>query len=144
VAQGGKQLQALDRRRESDRQSTPPLEWLASGIGLVLTLGMLGLIGWQAYRGTEAPPPTITVVAERIVQTGSGFVVEVIARNRSPTTAAAVEIEGELKQGGQTVATSKAILDYVPGNSERRGGLFFKEDPRPYQLELRPLGYAEP
>jgi uncharacterized protein (TIGR02588 family) len=144
VVQGGRQQQALDRRGEADRQSTPPLEWLASGIGLVLTLGMLGLIGWQAYQGMEAPPPTISVAAERIVQTDNGFVVEVTARNRSPATAAAVESEGALKQGDQTVATSKAVLDYVPGNSERRGGLFFKEDPRPYQLELRPLGYAEP
>lgn len=144
MAQGGKQQQAVNRRDEADRQSTPPLEWLASGIGLVLTLGMLGLIGWQAYRGTESQPPTISVAAERVVQTDNGFVVEVTARNHSPATAAAVEIEGALKQGGRTVATSKAILDYVPGNSERRGGLFFKEDPRPYQLELRPLGYAEP
>jgi uncharacterized protein (TIGR02588 family) len=144
MAQGRRQQQALDRRGEADHESTPPLEWLASGIGLALTLGMLGLIGWQAYQGTAAPPPMITVAAERIVQSGSGFVVEIAVRNRSPATAAAVEIEGALKQGGQTVETSKAILDYVPGNSERRGGLFFLEDPRPYQLELRPLGYAEP
>ena len=35
-------------------------------------------------------------------------------------------------------------LDYLPQDSERRGGLFFTEDPAAYELVLRAQGYAEP
>ena len=59
-------------------------------------------------------------------------------------TAAAVQIEGELLDGERVIATSQVTLDYVPGNSERRGGLFFREDPEAHGLKVRALGYAEP
>ena len=64
--------------------------------------------------------------------------------NLSPATAAAVQIEGELVEGERVLATSQVTLDYVPGNSERRGGLFFRENPQAYDLEIRALGYAKP
>lgn len=132
------------RQREEARQGTPALEWIASGIGLVLTLGILGSIGWEAVQGGGNEPPAMDVAVERIVPTGTGYVVEVRARNRSSATAAAVEVEGALSQGGREVATSRAIIDYVPGESDRRAGLFFTEDPRTHQIEVRALGYSEP
>jgi uncharacterized protein (TIGR02588 family) len=64
--------------------------------------------------------------------------------NLSPSTAAVVEVEGVLSRDGREVATSSMTLDYVPGHSERQGGLFFAQDPGAYDLELRALGYAEP
>jgi uncharacterized protein (TIGR02588 family) len=136
-----------DERQQQERQSgsgTPLLEWIASAVGLLLTLGILGSIGWEALTGGSGEPPAVDVAVERIVPTGHGYVVEVRARNRSSATAAAVQIEGTLKQGGREVATSTAIIDYVPGESDRRAGLFFMEDPRGHQLGVRALGYAEP
>ena len=122
----------------------PLLEWVAAAIGLLLTLGIIGFIGWQAITGPDEAPPQISVEAGPLTPYGAGYVVEFIARNRSSTTASAVEIEGKLMDGSTEKATSSATLSYVPGHSERRGGLFFSEDPRRYRLELRPLGYSRP
>lgn len=140
----------MEHRQVSDQQDnrqdsgTPALEWIAAGIGLVLTLAMLGFIGWQAWKSTAEERPAIKVDVQRIVPSADGWLVEVAAQNLSAATAAAVQIEGELLDGERVVATSQVTLDYVPGNSERRGGLFFREDPEAHGLKVRALGYAEP
>lgn len=123
---------------------TPLLEWIASIVGLLLTVAMIGFIGWQALNGPGAEPPAIVVEVQHIVESADGFVVEIKAANRSPATAAAVQVRGVLSRGRREVATSQATIDYVPGHSERSAGLFFKEDPRAYRLEVRALGYTEP
>lgn len=122
----------------------PFLEWIAAAIGLLLTLAMLAIVGRDAISGDAHEPPAIEVMVSRIVQAGSGFVVEIVATNRTGGTGAAVEIEGELKSGETPVETSSLTFDYVPGHAERRGGLFFRQDPRIHQLELRALGYQTP
>jgi len=126
------------------RRGAPALEWIASAIGLVLTLAIVGVIGWKAWQGTGSDPPVVEVRAERIVPAGGGWVVEFVAINRSPTSAAAVQIEGTISRAGRELATSQATLDYLPGRSERGGGLFFDEDPRAQDLRIRALGYADP
>ena len=122
----------------------PLLEWVAAGIGLALTLGMMAMIGLEAVRGDVSQLPAIEVKAKRIAATPSGFVVEVVAANRSGGTAAAVQVEGTLKSGDTEVETSSLTLDYVPGHAERKGGLFFTRDPRRHRLEVRALGYQAP
>lgn len=130
--------------RQKKRSGTPLLEWVASGIGLVLTLSMLGLLLREALSGEAGQLPAIDVAIQRIAPAGSGFVVEIEAVNRSGGTAAGVEIEGQLKSGGASIETSSAVLDYVPGHSRRSGGLFFREDPRRHQIEVRALGFQTP
>ncbi len=132
---------AHDTRKQD---GTPVLEWISAAIGLVLTLAMLGFIAWQAWKRTGEEPPAIKVHVQQILSAGDGYVVEFAAVNLSPATAAAVQIEGELVEGERAVATSQVTLDYVPGNSERRGGLFFRENPEAYGLEICALGYAKP
>ena len=117
---------------------TPALEWAAASIGLLLTLLMLGAMGWRAWEGRGKAPPSIEVRAERIVAANPGWVVTFTAVNHSPATAANVEIEARAGD-----ATATATLDYVPGKSRQSGGLFFTEDPRG-SLELKATGYAEP
>lgn len=129
--------------REPDGR-TPALEWISAALGLLITLAILAFIGWQALAGPDEVPPAIEVTVRQVVPLPGGYVVEVVARNVSPSTAANVQIEGRLERQGQTVATSRATLDYVPGHSERQGGLFFEEDPRAHDLGLRALGYARP
>lgn len=130
--------------QQKKRVGTPLLEWVASGIGLLLTLGLLAVIGRDALSREAEQLPAIDVAIRRIVPAGSGFVVEIEAVNRSGGTAAAVEIEGELKSGGTSLETSSFTLDYVPGHSRRSGGLFFSEDPRRHQVEVRALGFQTP
>lgn len=130
---------------ERKQKSGKPIgEWIAGAIGLLLTLAILGYIGWQAVQAPERVPPMIAVEVKSLSRSGSGFLVEISARNRSPRTAAQVEVEGTLKRGGSDVATSSTTLAYLPGHSERHGGLYFDQDPRQYQLQVRALGYARP
>jgi uncharacterized protein (TIGR02588 family) len=129
---------------EAPKPQIPALEWIAAGIGLAMTLGMFGVIGWGALKGNGERPPAVEAIVEHITPVAAGYVVEVALRNHSPSTAAAVEIEGELKNDGTSVETSNATVDYVPGESVRRAGIFFTKDPARHELEVRALGYAEP
>ena len=116
----------------------PLLEWIASAIGLLLALGVMGVIARDAFNASADMAPEIAITATRVRQTPTGFLLEFEARNLSPITAAQVSVEGKLP-GGET---STATIDYVPGRSVRRGGLYFGEDPR--GAELRALGYQNP
>lgn len=133
--------------RQDDRRSSrgvSHLEWAASGLGLLLTLGLLAILGWQAWREPSEQLPAIMVEVLEIRETGGLHVVAVEARNSSPATAANVIVSGTLRQGERTVEQSEFTLDYVPGGSSRRGGLFFTSDPAALDLEVRALGYADP
>ena len=124
--------------------STPLLEWIASGIGLVLLLVLIGVIGREALTGETDALPAIELRATSVAKAGAGYVVGIEAVNLSGGTAASVEIEGVLSDGGAAIETSGATLDYVPGHSMRSGGLFFREDPRRHRLQLRALGFQTP
>ena len=79
----------MEHRQVSDQQDkrqdsgTPALEWIAAGIGLVLTVAMLGFIGWQAWKSTGEERPAIKVDVLRIVPSADGWLVEVAAQNLS-------------------------------------------------------------
>ena len=135
---------AADRDAEEHGEPTPLLEWFAGGIGGILTLTLLGFLGWQAWTNPGDVPPEVTVRLEEVLPARDGFVARIVAENGSPETAAAVDVEGVLSRDGEEVATSTTTLDYVPGHSEKRGGLYFAEDPREGDLRLRALGYQEP
>ncbi|HVG49175.1 MAG TPA: hypothetical protein VM899_13700 [Rubellimicrobium sp.] len=135
---------AADQGTEEHGEPTPLLEWVAGAIGAILTLTLLGVLAWQAWTHPGDVPPEVTVRLEEVLPVQGGFVARIAGVNASPETAAAVEVEGMLSREGEEVETAHATLDYVPGNSEKRGGLFFAEDPREGDLRLRALGYQEP
>ena len=120
------------------KQNPPLLEWIASAAGLLLTLGVMAVIAGDAFNGSAEMAPDVTVAAVRVQQGGGGWLVEFEASNRSPVTAAQVTVEGALP-GGET---STATIDYIPGRSVRRGGLFFTA--QPHGVTLRAMGYQDP
>ena len=132
-----------DDSQEQKKQGTTWLEWLASGIGLILAVGSIGYVLWNGITGTDQPPD-VQVQAQRIVDRQPGYTVQILAINLSERTAATVLVEGELKRDGRTIETSEATFDFIAARSERRGGLYFSNDPRQYELELRPKGYVRP
>ena len=123
---------------------TPALEWIAAGVGLIVTLALFGVIGKEALEGPDRRPPDLVTPVERTTPVTESWVVEVVVANRSPATAAQVVVEGNLLQNGEVTATGKATFDYVPGHSEVHGGLILSEDPSAGELRLRALGYAKP
>jgi uncharacterized protein (TIGR02588 family) len=124
--------------------AAPAIEWVAAAVGLLLTLGILGAMAWDAWVGGSGQVPSIEARVEQVIATPAGYVVKIILDNRSPATAAGVEVAGTVTKTDGTMSMSSATIDYVPGGSTRMAGLFFADKPEPGQLEVRVLGYAEP
>ena len=123
-------------------------EWAAAALGVVLLLGAIGALLYDALARPTAPPDVV-VRAERVVPVRTGYLLEFVAENRGSETAADLVVRGELRgrgdgAGAPPLETSEATLDYLPGRSERRGGLHFSRDPRAHAVTLQPTGYQEP
>ena len=131
------------RARKSAPAKTPVAEWIAAGLGLVLTLAVLGYSIWESV-AQDGGPPVLSVTAEAAVATPGGFVAPIAVRNTGDATAAAVEVRGELQLPGGDVETAHATLAYVPAGGEARAGLVFRTDPRQGRLSLAVEGYEEP
>lgn len=132
-----------DERSSHAAPHTPLLEWIASGIGLLLALCVFGFIGWQAI-DDPGSPPAVRVEATEVASVPGGYRVIFQAHNSGGAAAAQVRIDGTLSGTSQSPETSSVILDYIPGQSMREGGLFFTQDPRSGRLSLRALGFTKP
>ena len=130
--------------KKGQSDGVPVLEWVCAGAGLVIALAMVGTILFEGVRRTDDPVPLLAATAQSVTRAAQNHVVTVRVTNESGRTAAAVQVEGVLKQGAEEIESSIATIDYVPGHSEAKGGLVFTADPRAHQLELRVTGYEHP
>ncbi len=117
---------------------------MAAGVGFVLVAAALGLLVYKAiWRDVSAPQVTVRVIS--VVPMQNGYLVQFNAVNQGGSTAEGVVIEGQLRRGADTaVETSHTTLDYLPSHSELKGGLFFTQDPRQFDFQVRALGYEVP
>jgi len=134
---------AQEKAGREDSRGKLWLEGIAASLGALLALGTIGIILWDEWRG-EGLPPDVTVEARGVQEGRGGFMLKVLADNHGDRTAAQVVVEGQLRRGGEVVATSETTFDYVPSHSHREGGLFFAEDPRGFEVQLRAKGYVDP
>ena len=132
-----------ERSGEHVERPIHPLEWIASGLGLLLTVGVFASIGWEALTQVRGSP-VVTVEVKDVAAVEGGFRVDFRARNKAGASAAQVEIEGRLSTNEGSVETSRAVLDYIPGHSHQDGGLFFTRDPRSSSFAVRALGFTRP
>lgn len=123
--------------------NTAVAEWVAAGIGGLMTLGV---IGYSIFEGvtTRDDHPRLTIQTERAQSAGPGYLVPIVVGNAAHATAAAVEVRGALTDGETVVEESRAVLSYVPGKGEARGGLVFRRDPSAFTLRVSAQGYEEP
>ncbi|MBB5753269.1 hypothetical protein [Prosthecomicrobium pneumaticum] len=122
---------------------TSPVEWAAAAAGAVL---LVATIAYLVHYGLTKPegPPVIRVVVETVEPAGEGYRVGFTATNEGNGTAAELSIRGVLRAGGAEIEASTARIDFLPQESSRSGGLFFRRDPRALTLDLRAEGYVEP
>lgn len=122
----------------------PPLwEWMLAGVGLLLVLACMGYLGFNALQGEPGPPdPVVELVQVR--ESGGGFLAQVRVRNRSRATAEGLVVAGELREGGQVVERTEVEFEFLPAESWREAGLFFRRDPRRGELRLVPVSYRKP
>lgn len=121
----------------------PLLEWIVAAIGLLLVAGTAAYIAWQGYTRAGAAPD-IALEAVEIRAIGGGYLVSIRATNNGGTTAKGVKVQGELARDGRVVESSEMSFDYLPPDSQRRGGLLFTADPRLHELKLSAKGYELP
>ena len=122
---------------------TPIAEWLAAGVGLLLTLGVICYLLAEALHD-RASPPSLSAQAKPAQRTDGGYVVPLVVSNSSYATAAGVEIRGTLEQNGETLEERRATFAYIPGRGEARGGLVFQNDPAGLDVRVAAEGYEEP
>jgi len=139
------QASKTERRGGSmDGKAGAPLsEWVIGVVAALLVLGMVGYILYEALSATESTPELAISVSD-VEEIAGRYTVRFRAINTGDAAAAAVQVEGHLGFGGETVETSEVTLDYVPAHSEREGALLFTRDPAGYELELEPRGYQMP
>ena len=124
-------------------RAAPIWMWGIAVLGLVLVLGSIGFMLYEAAAG-DSSPPDIRVHLDATVQIRNGYLVKFRVVNEGGTTVEGLTVEGVLRNGTAIQETSDTILEWVPAHSEREGGLFFSSDPRQYQMQLRAKGYENP
>ncbi len=128
---------------KEQHNKTPVWEWIIAAAGLILVVGSIGLTLYRAIT-EETTPPILEFSIDSIEPTANGYLVKFQVKNTGNQTAAALTVEGELKNGADSAETSSATLAYAPANSVRRGGLFFTKNPQQFDLQIRATGYEEP
>ncbi|MDB5370269.1 MAG: hypothetical protein JWP20_1827 [Roseomonas sp.] len=121
----------------------PALEWACATVGAVLVAATFAIVAAQ-IPGDDDAPPALRVEVLDVSPGPAGYLARFAVTNASKATAAAVEIEGQLRDGERTVETSRVRLDYAPRGSTARGGLWFREDPSRLTLTVRTTGYSAP
>lgn len=135
--------QTTENTADGNRPKTPALEWLTAAFGLLLVVGTIGYLLFDAVTEKDSPPQVV-VEAKEIIPVQNGYLVKFSVENKGDNHAAEVEIEGKLMDGEKEKESSSVGIGYAPSHSQRSGGMFFTENPREFKLELRALGYTEP
>lgn len=122
--------------------STPVLEWVAAGLGALLTLSLVGALLGDVLKG-DGRPPEFLVRKMQTVALRDGHLVKIEVRNIGDAPAEQVEIEGLLRsaQGEERVSLA---FDEIAARSSRQGGLIFKAHPEEGQLKLAAKAYIAP
>jgi uncharacterized protein (TIGR02588 family) len=132
-----------DGDSDDEQGKVPWPEKLTALAGLAIFVATVGLLAYEGLT-RNGSVPAIAVRVETIVDQPTGYLVRIIAINTGGATGAEVQIVGELTQGNEVIEESAATFSFVPDRAERRGGLFFKNDPRLHMLNVRATGYEDP
>ena len=123
------------------------LEWGVFGVSLVLVLGTLAYLVYEATTLGDQPPIIEAQLGAPQQQAGE-FAVPVTLINRGDQTAAGVMVEVTLEGNGGGAAAeterSEFSIPFLPRGATREGRVSFRTDPRLGRLQARVLGYEKP
>lgn len=120
------------------------LEWLVFFVGLALIASCVGLLISQMRSGSSNARADLVISTDAPVSTSSGFLVPVTVENHGNATAADIEGEVSLTQGGETVETGEFVLPYAPAGSQRKAAVMFTRNPACCEVQSRVRGFVEP
>lgn len=124
-------------------QKIPFWEWIIALIGFICVATAIGTALNRAIN-ENSKPPDFEVSVKTVTPINKGFLVIFEVKNAGNQTAAALNIEGELKKGEESIEKSTASMSYAPANSTREGGLIFTRNPAEFEIEIRAVGYEKP
>jgi len=144
-------MSAKTKRPSASAKTTPktppeiPLaEWVVSVIGMLLVGFTLGYLVYAAVT-RENRPPDIHVELLSITPQRDGSLVRFRATNRGDASANDVQILGTHRESESAEPQeSQAALDFLPGRSQRTGGLLFPRPVTAPALQLHAAGYQDP
>jgi len=121
------------------------LEWGVFGVSLVLVLGTLAYLVYEATTLGDQPPIIEAQLGAPQQQAGE-FAVPVTLINRGDQTAAGVMVEVTLESNGAgaEIERGEFSVPFLPRGATREGRVSFRTDPRAGQLKARVLGYEQP
>ena len=122
------------------------LEWTVFALGLVLVIGTIGYLTFDAVTGRSTPPRLEVHLGEpQRIRTSDGeqFLVPVAVTNGGTKTAEGVQVEVTLERANQEPEEAGFEIPFMPRHSTRQGGVTFRSDPRKGRLQTRILGYEE-
>jgi uncharacterized protein (TIGR02588 family) len=125
-------------------ERTPIAEWTAAGIGLVLTLGVVGYSLSEALAAGADAPPDLRATVTEVQPVGGRHIAQIEVRNLSRATAAEVTVSATLSRGGAVVERRETTVDYVPARGAARAGVIFRQDPAGGDLQVAAEAYVEP
>lgn len=130
--------------QEPARAHTPLLEKFIAALGALALVLTLGYLVWSAASGhAQSPDPVVEV--EGVEQQGERFLVRVRVHNRGAGTAEDLRLVGRvLGPAGIVLEESRTEFQYLPGESSREAGLYFRHDPRGGRLAWRAESYQQP
>ena len=120
-----------------------PLEWTVFGVSLILVLGTVGFLAWDAAQGEDSPA-SLSVETGTPEPRGGAWAVPVTVHNEGDETAEGVRVEVTLEAPGTQVETADFEAAYVPRRSKREGWVTFRSDPARGRLSGRAVGYENP
>ena len=127
----------IDRTRI---EGAPLLERVLAGLGgLMLAAGVAFLVhdGLTNDQGPGAVVATVT----KVTQVGDAYVVEVVLENEGGETLSDLQLGAHVMDDKSELESVAVAIDYLPGHSTRKAGLYLRHDPRRYRLEIRAEGY---
>ena len=120
-------------------------EWTVFAIGLVLTLGTVGVLLYELAAQGQQKPPAIKVRLGNAEKRTGHYAVPVTVENSGDETAETVQIEATLvPPEGAKEEKATFQIQFLPGHGTRRGWVTFSSNPNSGILRARPVGYGKP
>ena len=118
------------------------LEWTVFSLSLLLVIGIITSLIWQALSTGDQPARLIVTMGKPLISREQVRIpLKVANLGDEAANTVDVEVSGELDS---EKITSSLSLEYVPHRAERNGWVSFPGNHLPSGLSARVVGYEQP
>lgn len=136
-----------DQQLEEDNQHEEKknwLEWSVFALSIVLVLGVLGYLVYQAYNHKASTPDLyVQIWSEPSANAPNRY--HILLENKGGTTAEEVTVELVLMKDGEEMEKAQLQIPFAPQESKREGWVNFTKDPaKADTVSSRVVSYKKP